>query len=374
MQVDKAISKYNKNYRFKDKLNLNNYPQKKVYDFFIVIPAYCEELYIPFTLESINKQNLELLNTTLVVIVINNSKKEQQKIKNNNKRTFISISKKQFNFELIIIDCYSSKYAFSDKLAGVGLARKIGADLAIQYSHSSSILCYTDADAVLSNDYLKIIARYYDKYNCGCAIVNFRHQKHKDSIINKNIRKYEKFLFKTAEDLKNAESPYGYVSLGSCITCTSYAYISVGGMNKMKATEDFYFLQDLTKHFEHMHIINHKIVYPSSRISTRVYLGTGYRMKQIIEGEEIDGLYFSKQSFENLNQFLLIIKKSYGLNINELLNKTNDITKLNSFLNREGIHDVWGSLINNVDYKKFISQFHRWFDGLKTIKFLKYFS
>ena len=53
--------------------------------------------------------------------------------------------------------------------------------------------------------------------------------------------------------------------------------------------------------------------------------------------------------------------------------RNTNITKLNSFLNREGIHDVWGSLINNVDYKKFISQFHRWFDGLKTIKFLKYF-
>ena len=44
------------------------------------------------------------------------------------------------------------------------------------------------------------------------------------------------------------------------------------------------------------------------------------------------------------------------------------------FLNTQKIDQVWNSLINNVDYNKFIAQFHRWFDALKTIKFLKYFS
>ena len=104
----------------------------------------------------------------------------------------------------------------------------------------------------------KRIDEYYSQYNCGCAIVNFEHQEHKNPIINKNIREYERFLFKTAENLQSIGSPYGYVSLGSCMTCTSHAYISVGGMNKMKATEDFYFLQELTKHFEHMHVFYQK--------------------------------------------------------------------------------------------------------------------
>ena len=62
---------------------------------------------------------------------------------------------------------------------------------------------------------------------------------------------------------------------------------------------------------------------------------------------KIDELYFSKQSFDDLKQFLLIIKESYELSINQLLDKTNDIPKLNSFLEREGIYDVWDSLINN---------------------------
>ena len=119
-------------------------------------------------------------------------------------------------------------------------------------------------------------------------MINFKHQKNIDPMIEKSIKEYEQFLLQTAQDLKNTGSPYGYVSLGSCMTCTASGYIAVGGMNKMKATEDFYFLQELTKHFESMNIIDNQLVYPSSRISSRVYLGTGYRMGKIAEGSNIN--------------------------------------------------------------------------------------
>ena len=373
MQFQTNLKKYLKK-RSEKNWVFESPPSKRNYDFFIIIPAKAEQKYLPFLIESISKQNKKYLNDCLVVIVVNRSEEDPKEVIDNNNQTIEYLNNTPFDFELCYINASNKNNALPIKKAGVGLARKIGADLAIQHSNPSSIICYTDADVILSENYLQIIAEYYSKYNYGCAIVDFEHQKHSDEMINSNIRKYEKFLFKTANDLKSAGSPYGYVTLGSCITCTSSAYIAVGGMNKMKATEDFYFLQDLTKHFGSMNSINNKIVYPSSRISTRVYLGTGYRMKTILEGEKIDELYFSKQSFDDLKQFLLIIKESYELSINQLLDKTNDIPKLNSFLEREGIYDVWDSLINNVDYKKFTSQFHRWFDGLKTIKFLKYFS
>ena len=93
--------------------------------------------------------------------IINNYNPE---IIDNNNKTIQYLNDTTFDFELCYIDASTKKNVLPLKKAGVGLARKIGADLAIQYSHSSSILCYTDADAILSNDYLKIIARYYDKY------------------------------------------------------------------------------------------------------------------------------------------------------------------------------------------------------------------
>ena len=72
--------------------------------------------------------------------------------------------------------------------------------------------------------------------------------------------------------------------------------------------------------------------------------------------------------------FLKIIENSYPLNIKELLQETSHISELNDFLISNEIEKIWDSLIKNVDYNKYIAQFHRWFDGLKTIKFLKYFS
>ena len=43
---------------------------------------------------------------------------------------------------------------------------------------------------------------------------------------------------KTAQDIKNTGSPYGYVALGPTITCLASTFIRVGGMVKKKATED----------------------------------------------------------------------------------------------------------------------------------------
>ena len=51
-----------------------------------------------------------------------------------------------------------------------------------------------------------------------------------------------------AKNMHNANSHYGYVSLGPTITCLSQTYVDIGGMVNKKATEDFYFLQQLAKY------------------------------------------------------------------------------------------------------------------------------
>ena len=368
MQFDFRLKKYLNKKAEKDWQLLIRPPQKK-YDSFIVIPAKAELKNIPPLLNSISNQKKDYLKKCLIIIVINSSHNDSKDVIDNNNQTIKYLSEKVFDFDFSYVDA-----TLPLKNAGVGLSRKIGADLALDYCNDSSVICYTDADVLLSKDYLETIVNYYSIHKCGCAIVGFKHQKNPEPIIDQSIKEYEQFLLKTAEDLKNTGSPYGYVSLGSCITCTVSGYIAVGGMNRMQATEDFYFLQELTKHFEYMHIIENKLVYPSSRTSSRVYLGTGYRMKQSSEGFKIEELYFSEDSFKYLKKLLIIIKKSYNLSLDELLVNTGRVPGLNSFLKKQKIDLVWISLIKNVDKEKFISQFHRWFDGLKTIKFLKYYS
>ena len=368
MQFDFRLKKYLNKKAEKDWRLLIKPPQK-IYDSFIVVPAKAESKNIPQLLDSISNQNKDCLERCLTIIVINSSSDDSKDVIDNNSQTIKYLSDNVFDFDLSYVDA-----TLPLKNAGVGLSRKIGADLALDYCNESSVICYTDADVILSKDYLETIMDYYRRHDCGWAIVGFKHQKNDEPMIEKSIQEYERFLLKTAKDLKDSGSPYGYVSLGSCMTCTSSGYIAAGGMNRMKATEDFYFLQELTKHFECMNIINKNLVHPSSRISSRVYLGTGYRMKQTSEGFSINELYFSEDSFKNLKEFLQIIKKSYRANLEQLLSETKKINRLNDFLNQQEINKVWDSLIENVDEKKFIAQFHRWFDGLKTIKFLKYYS
>ena len=65
----------------------------KKYKFFIVIPCYNEFDYLFSTLESIDKQNPNLVNNTLVIIVINNSADSDSTVKNSNNKTYEKLIK-----------------------------------------------------------------------------------------------------------------------------------------------------------------------------------------------------------------------------------------------------------------------------------------
>tara|TARA_Y100001935_G_scaffold2688_1_gene2226 strand:- start:5179 stop:6312 length:1134 start_codon:yes stop_codon:yes gene_type:complete len=373
MQFEKKLDKYFKK-RSETFWDFNVLPKNNFYDMFIIIPAKNESELIPKLLDSIKNQKNYNLQKCLTVLIFNSSKKDNLEVEIDNTKSIKYINDTKLNFEICYVDA-SSKYNYlPEKNAGVGLSRKIGADLALYYSHPKSIFCFTDADCLLSPNYLEKINLHYNNNDENFAIVEFKHQRSEDVNQDKAIRSYEQYLIKTAKDMKMAGSPYGYVSLGSCITCNATSYLKVGGMNRHKATEDFYFLQELTKHYGNVPEIKETLVYPSSRISSRVHLGTGYRIHQLINGKSSKDLYFSDDSFLILGDFINIIKESFGLSHLEILEKTAKVDKLNEFLLQNNFDKILNSLVVNVDYKKYISQFHRWFDGLKTIKFLKYFS
>ena len=49
--------------------------------------------------------------------------------------------------------------------------------------------------------------------------------------------------------------------------------------------------------------------------------------------------------------------------------------KLKNLLVKEGIENIWSNLQSSSPSENhFINQFHRWFDSLKTIRFLKHFT
>ena len=342
----------------------------------IVIPAYAELEFLPLTIESINQNKPELLNQTLVVVVVNNANNSPQSIKDNNQLTIRKINRNNYQFPHAVIDAASSGLELPLKHAGVGLARKIGMDLVLPHLLSSKSLIFcTDADTKVSPDYLSKVTQYFDSHNTSAAVIGFDHLQSEDSAINDAIGKYENFLKTTAEKMKNAGSPYGYVSMGSTMVCTAEAYCAVGGMSRKKATEDFYFLQELTKYCG-VHNIPETLVFPSPRPISRVYLGTGYRMEQIQKGFDITNLYYSDDAYRYLSKWLQLGGHAWENSLNDLLKDIKSIhPNLIGFLKIEGIETIWSKIQNNAPSKShFTEQFHRWFDGLKTIRFLKRFS
>ena len=368
--IDKYIIK-----KSEKKWSLNNKPQKKNYSNIICIPSYAEYNFNEPTLQSIAKQNSLLLKNTLIIIVINNSSNCNQHIIDSNNKTIQIINKYSIRLEIYYVNAFKNKYELPQKFAGVGLARKIGFDIGLNYSNINTIFYSLDADTIISNNYLKKINNYYSQKSIEAAVINFSHQK-SSSINQENaIKKYEQFLKSTSLKMKKAGSPYYYHSIGSTITCKATTYASVGGMPKKKATEDFYFLQAIAK-YKKIHTIKDILVYPSSRISERVYLGTGYRMKQSQNGFNIDNLNFNNLSFKILENWLKIGTKGYKKTINNIISQSKNIhSKFPDFLIKEKIELSWNGIQKSSPTEiHFINQFHRWFDALKTLKLLKTFS
>ena len=205
--------------------------------------------------------------------------------------------------------------------------------------------------------------------------MGFRHLESNNKKQEKAIRQYETFLYTTAEKMQAAGSPYSYVAMGSTMVSTVEAYCAVGGMPRKKATEDFYFLQELTKYCG-VHTIPDILVHPSPRQISRVYLGTGFRMQQIQKGFDIKSLYYSDEAFLQLSNWINLGSNAWEIDL-YLLNKR--ISAINpclaDFLQQMGIEDIWTNIQSNAPSKShFTKQFHRWFDGLKTIRLLKYFT
>jgi len=339
----------------------------------IVIPAYAELEFLPLTIESINQNKPELLNQTLVVVVVNNANNSPQSIKANNQLTLQKINENNYQFTLAVVDAASPGLELPLKHAGVGLTRKIGMDLALFHltSPQSLIFC-TDADTQVSPDYLSKVQQYFKSQNTSAAVIGFRHLESSDIANNDYIEQYENFLKTTAEKMKNAGSPYGYVSMGSTMVCTAESYCAVGGMPRKKATEDFYFLQELTKYCS-VHNIPDILVFPSPRPISRVHLGTGFRMEQMQNGFDITNLYYSDDAYRYLSKWLQLGGHAWEKSLNDLLKEINSIhPNLIGFLKIEGIETIWSKIQNNAPSElHFKEQFHRWFDGLKTIRFLK---
>ncbi len=350
---------------------------QKFFQKIIVVPSIAESDNLPALIKSLEKNDKLQLHSTLLLIVVNNAVSSSNEVKEDNKKTLKFLRKLKTKLNLSFIDACSPGKEMDDKNAGVGLARKIGMDLALTkfdyLSLNKNIMICTDADCTVDSNFLIEIADDFDRNNYEAAAVNFAHNISGNDSETKAIICYEIFLRYYVIGLSFAKSEYSFHTIGSTMICSPEAYVKVEGMNKYKAAEDFYFLEKLAKIYP-IGEIKTTFVHPSKRASWRVPFGTGRSIERYLSNKRNEYQLYDPKSFVILKNWLEIYFDQSLLDQQSLIKISRNIhPALHLFLNEQGfekfIHRV---LLNNKNASEIDKQKHYWFDAFRTLKLIHY--
>ncbi len=356
----------------------------------IVIPAISEYQNIRYLLESLSKNDNKYFSSTLIIFVINNSLSSNEEVKKDNRKSIDLIRSIMFKEEndeftkkiissglrLALVDAASKGKELPDKDCGVGLARKIGMDLALtafDYStQNKKLIISLDADCKVQNNYINFIIDCFYEKNFPAAVVKFEHHISENETAAAIIC-YEIFLRYYTLGLKLANSPFAFQIVSSTMVFDLDTYIKVEGMNKRKAAEDFYFLEKIAKRSE-IEEINSTTVYPSSRSSWRVPFGTGRSVQRFIDKVQNEYLLYDPESFLVLKNWLKVFNNPEKLSAKEYLSTSENIHPgLYKFLIDNKFEYSWNKIMNNSKSEsQLVRQKIDWFDGFRTLKLIHY--
>ncbi|MRR16905.1 MAG: hypothetical protein EG826_10660 [Deltaproteobacteria bacterium] len=368
----------------------------------VVIPAYAEKELIFDTLASLAANDDAMLANTLVLSVINNKAASPAADKENNAATLGlletlvgrgSISRCGLSgrlsdalesiadrrLRLAYVDASSPGLEIPQPLGGVGMARKIGMDMALRVLKNASsepgAILSLDADTRVQTDYLSTVRRFFSSRRTQTGVIAYAHQMPGDDAARQAICSYEIFLRYWVLGLQYARSPYAFHSIGSTIVTTTDAYLAVRGMNRREAGEDFYFLNKLAKNGP-VRQIKETVVYPSARISVRVPFGTGAAVGKRMAKQAPEHTLYDPRIFCILKDWLALMNNSFDRSASAILALAKEIDAgLEAFLIGRGFLADWPKIRRNIkDMRTYERQFHTWFDGFETLKLINYLS
>lgn len=259
---------------------------------------------------------------------------------------------------------------------GVGLARKIGADIACYLISKQQIDCpwigSTDADAILPQDYF---AHINNKRLSGTKAATFRfsHIVNGDSSIHSATRLYEQWLHYYKKGLAWAGSPYAFYTIGSCLAFDYQGYCQVRGFPKRAGGEDFYLLNKMAKLTPIVELDAY--IQLQSRVSDRVPFGTGPAVQKLIEqqSDEAQYLVYHPQVFVQLKLLLQSFNTLYeSCSYEPLPNWINELSQASrNVLIQSGFEQAVLKIKGNCKSEhQFLQQIHGWFDGFRTLKYI----
>ncbi|WP_148212643.1 hypothetical protein [Hahella chejuensis] len=271
--------------------------------------------------------------------------------------------------------------ALIPKESGVGLARKIGGDIALALVVAGYLqtpwIHFTDADAELPSDYFEQAPQ---QAGDAVALVHpFRHRGEGDARQQLLMQLYESKLRYYVAGLQKAGSPYAFHTIGSTLACRTDAYAMVRGMPLRAAAEDFYLLNKLAKLGPIMQTKGGDIVL-SGRLSRRVPFGTGPALQKALEG---DGavFFYHPATYQCLRILLQSVTALWRLREQPEAALADISSELGAYTGRE---DLAGSALEAFAIagavRRFAAQssteqafrrhFHCWFDGFQTLKWI----
>ena len=341
----------------------------------IVIPSLAEGDLLFATLRSLSDNPPEWTNRFLTVVVCNHGEQadRQDRLQNEIDLARLKDYAQGSTLRLAWIDAASPGLEVPAHRAGVGFARKVGLDLALQALDWSGdpLLVGLDADTLVEDNYLQTIDRHFLLSSKGAAVLPYRHQPGIDFDQQVAIDRYELFLRSYVYGLRLAGSPYAFNTIGSAMACRASAYVRCGGMNSRKAGEDFYFLQKLAK-TDGVDLLSGTIVYPEPRVSQRVPFGTGRSMARLLAGDKQGVLFYPAAVFRILSDWLKIVADNLSLDAEQILSLATEISPvLASYLHQLDWRSVWPGMQKTHQQRSQLQQaFHVWFDGFRSLRLI----
>ncbi len=284
--------------------------------------------------------------------------------------------------DCLVVDRFSTGLHIPLK-QGVGLARKIGADIACQAFvdgiTQSPWIYSTDADADLPDNYFSHCD--LSAKECVAQVFNFAHYND-GSALALATAKYEQAIKYYRRGLQWAGSPYAFYTLGSTLAVSAWAYAQVRGFPKRAGGEDFYLLNKLAK-VGHVQSCSNILIHLDARFSQRVPFGTGPAVQSILNKEQnAPYTYYHPAIFDELQQWL-----NWCTNIlpeRFIATPSNALPWHHESLLSKNIIDTAHSLaftdflthatVQCRTPAMFVAHFHTWFDAFRTLKFVRILS
>lgn len=378
---DKSVNKYLRQYAEPEVNALQEFPDA-CYDSVVLIPVYQEspDFITDFLSRFKDKP-------TLFVLVINQPEDDFDAVPQTAITEFVerigqmswykdNLSLYTFNdshVKILLVERYQYGNRIPKK-QGVGLARKIAADIAVYLIQRGAVknpqIYSTDADATLPDNYF---ADSLLKRGSCAGVFNFSHKASGNQDIDAATSLYEQRLHYYVDGLAFAGSKYAFHTIGSCLTFTMQAYCQVRGFPKKSAGEDFYLLNKLAKLAEVQCLA--PVIHLRSRLSDRVPFGTGPAVSQIIDLQHNNASYpiYHPETFVRLKILLTALQNTVNKDIQvERLAEHLDVTSYDFLLQSRFLQQYQKWQVQFSDPDRLQHAVDEWFDAFRILKFVHF--